>query len=398
MKAMTQDNPFYQSCISRKSELYERSGDFRTPFMRDYNRIIFTTAYRRLKHKTQVFFAPDNDHICTRAEHVNLVESISYTLAHQLGLNTELTRAISAGHDLGHAPFGHGGEKILSTIAKEHGLEPFWHERNSLHLVDDLCLLEDDHHIEHNLDLTYAVRDGIISHCGEVNQRFIRPRKENIDLDDFKKPGQFEPYTLEGCVVKISDKIAYLARDIEDAWNLHILNENDMKTLKTEINQVVPDLFDTINNGAVINYFIQDVIHHSNEEGIGLSQEAFDIMKILMAFNYTHIYEIKKVEIHTRYVQLILESLFSFLYEYGQHKDFVLDLKKDAKRYPLILNHYIKWLTRYSSLIHESRYQNHIVYDFEKDQHALEKSIIDYLSGMTDHFIIEAFDELLAYR
>ena len=117
MKAMNKDNPKYNDCIERASQLYERKGDFRTPFMRDYNRIVFTTAYRRLKHKTQVFFAPDNDHICTRAEHVNLVESISYTIAYQLGLNTELTRAISAGHDLGHAPFGHGGEKILSSLS-----------------------------------------------------------------------------------------------------------------------------------------------------------------------------------------------------------------------------------------------------------------------------------------
>ena len=280
----------------------------------------------------------------------------------------------------------------------KHGLEPFWHEKNSLHLIDDLCLLEDDQHIEHNLDLTYAVRDGIIAHCGEVNQRRIKPRDEKIDLKDFKSPGLYQPYTLEGCVVKISDKIAYLARDIEDAWNLHILNEEDMKSLIEEINTVVPGLFKAINNGTVVNYFIQDVIHNSTEDYIGLSNEAFEIMKIFMKFNYQKIYEIKKVKIHTQYVQLILESLFSFLYEYGHHDNFVLDLKKDAERYPLIINHYLKWLTRYSTLLHDERYQNHIVYDFENDSLALEKSIIDYLSGMTDHFIIDAFDELLAYR
>lgn len=280
----------------------------------------------------------------------------------------------------------------------KHGLEPFWHEKNSLHLIDDLCLLEDDQHIEHNLDLTYAVRDGIIAHCGEVNQRRIKPRDEKIDLKDFKSPGLYQPYTLEGCVVKISDKIAYLARDIEDAWNLHILNEEDMKSLIEEINTVVPGLFKAINNGTVVNYFIQDVIHNSTKDYIGLSNEAFEIMKIFMKFNYQKIYEIKKVKIHTQYVQLILESLFSFLYEYGQHDNFVLDLKKDAERYPLIINHYLKWLTRYSTLLHDERYQNHIVYDFENDSLALEKSIIDYLSGMTDHFIIDAFDELLAYR
>ena len=171
-----------------------------------------------------------------------------------------------------------------------------------------------------------------------------------------------------------------------------------MKSLIEEINTVVPGLFKAINNGTVVNYFTQDVIHNSTEEYIGLSDEAFEIMKIFMKFNYQKIYEIKKVKIHTQYVQLILESLFSFLYEYGQHDNFVLDLKKDAERYPLIINHYIKWLIRYSTLLHDERYQNHIVYDFENDSLALEKSIIDYLSGMTDHFIIDAFDELLAYR
>ena len=128
--------------------------------------------------------------------------------------------------------------------------------------------------------------------------------------------------------MKISDKIAYLARDIEDAWNLHILNEEDMKSLIEEINAVVPELFKAINNGTVVNYFIQDVIHNSTEDYIGLSNEAFEIMKIFMKFNYQKIYEIKKVKIHTQYVQLILESLFSFLYEYGQHDNFVLDLKR----------------------------------------------------------------------
>ena len=144
-----------------------------------------------------------------------------------------------------------------------------------------------------------------------------------------------------------------------------------MKGLIEQINKVVPGLFKAINNGTVVNYFIQDVIHNSTEKYIGLSNEAFEIMKIFMKFNYQKIYEIKKVKIHTQYVQLILESLFSFLYEYGQHDNFVLDLKKDAERYPLIINHYLKWLTRYSTLLHDERYQNHIVYDFENDSLAL---------------------------
>ena len=117
--AMNENNPDFQKAISRLKPLYQRSNDLRSEFGRDYTRIIFSLAYRRLKHKTQVFFAVKDDHVCTRSEHVNLVESISYTIANYLGLNTELTKAIAVGHDLGHAPFGHGGERIIDEIAKQ---------------------------------------------------------------------------------------------------------------------------------------------------------------------------------------------------------------------------------------------------------------------------------------
>ena len=136
--AMNENHPDYPLAIARVETLYQRRHDLRSEFGRDYTRIIFSQAYRRLKHKTQVFFAVADDHVCTRSEHVNLVESVSHTIACELGLNTELTKAIAVGHDLGHAPFGHGGETILTEIAKEHQLERFWHERNSLHFVDDI--------------------------------------------------------------------------------------------------------------------------------------------------------------------------------------------------------------------------------------------------------------------
>ena len=109
---------------------------------------------------------------------MSLVESVSYTLSNYLGLNNELTKAIAVGHDIGHAPFGHGGERILNEIAHQNGLDSFWHERNSLHFIDNIETLEDNQHIRHNLNLTYAIRDGIISHCGEMNQKSIIKRKK----------------------------------------------------------------------------------------------------------------------------------------------------------------------------------------------------------------------------
>lgn len=398
---MFEGHPEYELAVQRCEDIYQRRYDLRSDFARDYTRIIFSQAYRRLKHKTQVFFAVEDDHVCTRSEHVNLVESISYTIAHQLGLNTELTKAIAVGHDLGHAPFGHGGETILTDIAKSHDLDKFWHEKNSLHFVDHIELLEDNNHYQHNLNLTYAVRDGIISHCGEMNQKYIQRRKEYIDLNDYQYAGQYNPWTYEGCVVKMADKIAYLARDIEDALRLNVLTQSQIDELRTQLNQMGNYQFHAINNGSVVNYFIHDVVENSCvEKGIGLSQEAFDKMKFIMKFNYQNIYLIKRVQVHEKYVSLILHSIFDFLYDYKNHNDFIKDLKQDLKQYPKLIGHYLAWLEKYAVIENYSRkkeYHNHVVYDFIHDSQAFEKSIIDYLAGMSDAFIIQLFNELISF-
>ena len=403
--AMYEGHANYQIAIQRQEPLYQRQNDLRSDFSRDYNRIIFSLAYRRLKHKTQVFFAVEDDHVCTRSEHVNLVDSVSYTIAHYLGLNTELTRAIAVGHDLGHAPFGHGGEQIINTLCQKYHLNSFWHEKNSLYFVDQIETLEDDYHMRHNLNLTYAVRDGIISHCGEMNQKSIMKRDEYIDLNDYLYPGMYNPYTWEGCVVKMADKIAYLARDIEDALRLHILDEEKVNELKNKINAIYHFQFNAINNGSIVNYFILDVCHHSSiEKGICLSDEAFEVMKVIMAFNYKNIYLIDRVKIHSRYVQLILNSIFDFLYKYKEQAfknetNVIEELRKDQKTYPQTICGYIHWLEKYSLMknYHRSElYQNHIIYDFDHDDTAMARSIIDYLSGMSDAYILKIFNEFIS--
>lgn len=128
--------------IKRQYDIYKRPEDIRTEFGKDYTRILHSFAYRRLKHKTQVFFNIDNDHICTRMEHVQHVESVSYTIASYLGLNTKLTKAIATAHDLGHAPFGHYGEVILTEIRKKHNLDIFWHKKMVYTLLIILNYLE----------------------------------------------------------------------------------------------------------------------------------------------------------------------------------------------------------------------------------------------------------------
>lgn len=136
-------NPKWEQLVKRQNEIYHRPDEVRSEFWRDYNRILHSNAYRRLKHKTQVFFATRHDHVCTRLEHVNHVASVSFTIASELGLNTELVSAISIGHDLGHAPFGHSGERILARLVEEYIGDTFWHEKNSLRFADKIELLYD---------------------------------------------------------------------------------------------------------------------------------------------------------------------------------------------------------------------------------------------------------------
>lgn len=399
-------NSKWNTILSREQPLYNRGNDVRSDFERDYTRIIHSTAYRRLKHKTQVFFSPESDHICTRIEHVTHVESISYTIANYLGLNTELTKAISVAHDLGHSPFGHEGERILSEISKRVLHCSFWHEKNGLNLVSSIDLLENSDRFKENLNLTYGVRDGIVSHCGEIDENGLKPRNDFIDLNSYSYPNQYAPYTWEGCVVKMSDKIAYLARDIEDALRLNIIDEQLVEDLRNHLNQLTKSHFDAINNGTIVNYFILDVCQNSSiEKGICLSDEAFEVMKYIMKFNYQNIYLIDRIEVHTNYVQLILNSIFQFLYKYDKiandNQINVLEaLKKDQKKYPVTIQGYMHWLEKYSQMKHFNRnplYQNHIIYDFEHDKNAMAKSIIDYLSGMSDAYILKIFNEFISF-
>ena len=259
-EAAIPENVAWEKLTKRETDLYSREDDVRSPFARDYTRILHSFAYRRLKHKTQVFFNIDNDHICTRMEHVAHVESVSHTIAKSLGLNDELTKAIAMGHDLGHAPFGHQGETVISKLSEKYLGEKFWHEKNGLRFVDKIELLEDNYKKCKNLDLTYAVRDGIISHCGEVNENGLKPRKELIDLNDFTTPGQYQPVTWEGCVVKISDKIAYIGRDIEDAINLGFLEEktkNDLVKMARANDERV------LNTTVIMHNLIIDICENS---------------------------------------------------------------------------------------------------------------------------------------
>lgn len=393
--AATPSNPTWNNLISRKDELYKKENDVRSEFERDYDRIIYCNAYRRLKHKTQVFFLPKNDHICTRIEHVNNVDATSYTIAKALGLNTTLTRAISISHDIGHSPFGHKGEQILNRICMENDLEAFWHERNGLNFVDNIELLTNVNNEEKNLNLTYAVRDGIISHCGEIDEISLKPRTEFIDLEkDYIKLNQYSPYTLEGCVVKISDKISYLGRDIEDAISMGILDSN--------LNELY-DLLEqprsaNLNNTNIIGDLIADLcLNSSANEGLKFSTATFEKIKRLKQFNYKYIYKHKCMNPSERYFSLVLNEIFNTLNECYDGMNTLEKLNSIKPFYTKVIDTFIKWISCYWNIeTDRTHLKNKILYDMNniKDY---QTAIITYISGMTDSYAIETYNDIVKY-
>ena len=384
--AANENNPNWDKIISRQSPLYNRNNFMRSEFERDYTRIIHSTAYRRLKHKTQVFFSPENDHICTRIEHVTHVESISYTIAKNLGLNTELTKAISVAHDVGHSPFGHEGEKILSEISNRDLGISFWHERNGLELVDNIELLEDTERFKQNLDLTYGVRDGIISHCGEIDENCLKPRDEFIDLNDYTFPNQYAPYTWEGCVVKISDKISYLCRDIEDAITLKIFKD-------------IPGEEDIINNTNLINNLIYDLCENSSpEKGLCLSENSLNLMNRIKAFNYKYIYASDRIKPSTRYFRVVINDIYNLLISMYVGKNTLHKLENFSNIYPNLCRSFMNFMNNYYDFGNRenSNLKNKILFSIDNEKDFC-KSIIYYISGMTDNFAIETYNEIIHF-
>lgn len=386
-QATTSKNSKWDNIIKRENGLYSRGNDIRSEFERDYTRIIHSLAFRRMKHKTQVFFSPTNDHICTRMEHIILVESISNTIAEYLGLNTKLTKAIAMAHDIGHSPFGHKGEKILSEISKKEIGKTFWHEKNGLEMVDKIILLEDNEQNLQNLNLTYGVRDGIISHCGEIDENILKPRDEYIDLYDYNFPNQYNPYTWEGCVVKIADKIAYLGRDIQDAITVGILDRH-LKELR-KIMKLSEN--DSINNTIIINNLVYDLCENSSEdEGLKFSDAAFEFMNKLKEFNYKHIYLDERLQPSIEYFEIIIKTIYNTLKKYYNDKEHI------TKVYPEIIKNFEEWLKMYWNYERYEIYKNKIIFNID-DEKEFEQAIIYYISGMTDNYAIDMYNKIISF-
>lgn len=309
-------SPF--ACRAEKSkgrEREERLCDFRTCFQRDRDRIIYSNSFKRLKNKTQVFFAPDGDHYVTRLTHTLDVSQIARSLARVLRLNEDLCEAIALGHDLGHTPFGHIGERVLDGVS---GCG-FLHNEQSLRVVD---VIEDD---GKGLNLTHEVRDGILQH---------------------KSTGK--PCTLEGQLVSLADRIAYINHDIEDAVRAGVLKDSDLPSMPVKVLGK--------RTRERINTAVADVYENSyGKDGLFMSAQVKDAIVELRSFMFEKVYELANKSIQVR-----AERLLSQLYAY-----FI----KNPHELP-------------------ENYLRHL----EKD--GKERVVCDYLSGMTDKYAIHLFERL----
>lgn len=337
--------------------------DIRPPFFHDIDRIIYSLAYTRYINKTQVFSLTENDHISKRMIHVQFVSKIAKTIGRALGLNEDLIEAIALGHDLGHVPFGHVGESILNELSVKYDHTYFNHNVQS---VRQLMVLE-NHGSGRNISV--QVLDGILCHNGEFLQGEYHPKKKTPEdfIRDYEETyvnrdaiAHLVPSTLEGCVVRLSDMIAYLGRDIDDAITLGVL---DRSQIPESITSVLGN-----NNRDIINTIILDIIKNSdNKNYIKMSTKVYNAMNDLKKFNYNEIYKKANTPEEVKLYKEMFQIVFRSCLEAVQNKNHNHDIYK-------------YFLNDMDLTYHSTTNDNRMV--------------IDYIAGMTDDFLIYEYKEL----
>ncbi len=342
----------------------DESSDFRTPFFRDIDRIIYSLSYTRYIDKTQVFSLNENDNISKRMTHVQMVSKIARTIGRALGLNEDLIEAGALGHDLGHVPFGHVGEDILNEISLSCGEGYFNHNVQSVRILRN---------IENNgrgANITLQVLDAIMCHNGELELREYRPvRKTKEEFlaqyeETYKNKKAIKalvPMTLEGCVVRISDIIGYIGRDIEDALRLGVIKIEDVPK---EIRNLLGS-----SNREIINTFVTDIVKNSyGKPYITMSDDLFKALVSLKKFNYEYIYSRANSEEDIELYRRMFNKVFTHTLRDVVAKD------KKSNIYRVFLNDMSK------------EYM---------DNTSNERKVIDYIAGMTDDYLIEQYNELV---
>jgi dGTPase len=332
---------------------------YRQSFSLDVDRILHSLAYTRYIDKTQVFYLIQNDHITHRILHVQLVSKVSRTIGRFLGLNEDLIEAIALGHDIGHAPFGHDGERYLTEHCKANSIGDFHHNVQSVQFLDKV------ERKGKGWNLCLQTLDGILCHDGEIHNQQLEPNKNKsfdilkneINLKKSAPDIKLVPMTLEGCVVRMADTISYIGRDLEDAIRLKIINRKDIPKNASSI------LGDT--NGTIVYRLVTDIIKKSYQKNtIAFSPEVSDALRYLKQFNLEYIYQNPKIKEHSQKIK----DLFAELFE------------------------------RYLNDIEKENHQSVIFYSFLEDMapeyldtHNTAEIVRDFIAGMTDQYFLSQF-------
>ncbi len=356
-------------CIRLYDEPIPDRKNVRPAFFHDADRIIHSKAYTRYIDKTQVFSFFDNDHITHRVLHVQLVSKIARMIGRCLKLNEDLIEAIALAHDLGHVPYGHDGERYLDSICREKNMGCFCHNAQSVKFLMEL---------EKNgegLNLSLQVLDGVLAHNGEILQdRYEPARGKTFDqfLEEYNKcfseknySAKIVPMTLEGCVVRVSDIIAYIGRDIEDAITLKIIDRSE---IPAEVKEVLGDT-----NSSIINALITDIIVNSfGVPYLAISPHIFSAMQKLLEFNYTRIYKNPSIKDEDEK----LKNMFTVVYD--RFYEQLVSGNSDHEIFSDYLNSY------------KPEYFNKY-----KENNMEGRAVIDYISGMTDRYFNDCFTKFI---
>ena len=349
-----------KNAILLKEDTKAKDNESRTVFSKDTDRIIHSMSYTRYIDKTQVYSFIENDHITHRVLHVQLVSKIARTIGKILNLNLDLIEAMALGHDVGHTPFGHMGEKFLNDICIKENIGYFKHNAQSVRALKDI----------EDVNISLQTLDGILAHNGEMLQNEYRPRpktqeqflkelEDSFNEDKYSK--KITPMTLEGCVVRICDIIAYIGRDIEDAILVGSIKRED---IPKEITEVLGD-----NNSIIVDSIIKDIIINSYGKGyISFSKEVYEALLNLKNWNYENIYNSKEAK---KNKDIIKEYFYKL---YNKYKDY---------------------LNEYNKVNDDNNESKNKLYEFinarseaYKRNTSRERMVIDYMAGQTDSYFL----------
>lgn len=347
----------------RRRPIVDSAAGYRQAFSLDADRILHSRAYTRYIDKTQVFYLIPNDHITHRVLHVQLVSKIARTIGRFLRLNEDLIEAIALGHDIGHTPFGHEGERYLSELCQKAGTGYFMHNVQSIQFLDRV------ERKGQGWNLCLQTMDGILCHDGEIHNQKLAPKSDK-DFATFEAEVAAKqadpdcpliPMTTEGCVVRMADTIAYIGRDLEDAIRLGILQRHEIPRPIARI------LGDT--NGTIVYRLVTDVIQNSHQNHfVAFSPTISDALKALKAFNLENIYTNPKSKVHAKTIQHLFAMLFEMCLE---------DLATNNRSSDIF--------SGFLSDMSESYIESH----------SHPEIVRDYIAGMTDRFFLHQFPEHL---